>query len=67
MNDILQQTFEVDGKSVTVQQMLDIAQSAATLVKAGKEVLMSDEGDMAEALFSAGLITSDEYDEFIGV
>jgi len=65
MSDILQYTIDVNGQPVTVEALLDVAQSAATLVKAGKEVLLSDEGDLAEALHASGLITTEEYEAYM--
>jgi len=62
----MQYTVEADddGTLVTVEQLLDIAQMAAFIVQDPDQPLRH--GDLAEALFSAGMIDESEYDSYIG-
>ena len=56
--------MKTDINSLTVAQLKDIAQCAADVIKSGLTPAPNLEGEMAEAVFSAGLVSDTEYDDY---
>ncbi len=59
-------TIKVNGVTLTDKQVEDVIKSAVAIVKDGLEPDPGLEGEMAEALYAAGLIDDDTRGDYVG-